>query len=300
MTTHNSYRWSLTQQLEYGIRGFELDIHDTWTVVERVKRFFTFLKIFPGKGNFKVGHWAPGHEINHKAPGNPQSNNLEEWLKVISDWSRQKPAHAPITVFLDIKRDLQDRNNRPHKNFGLIRLNEQISTAVELKNKTSHRKRLYTKKEYLEHYGVSGSQWPTIRELRGRIIVVLMSFHVFPDIIEELLPIVEDYGVSLMHTRQTYQTGEIEGKNIDPICFVAFNPDDRKKEGFYPSLERESLFVTGYNPEEFQAFWNKGKIVRTDYNPKSEWPSFPPYVNFPATNKWNDPLYKNTTNNWAI
>ena len=61
MTTHNSYRWSLIQQLDYGIRGFELDIHDSWTLFERIKRFLTRVKLFRGKGNFKVGHWTPGH-----------------------------------------------------------------------------------------------------------------------------------------------------------------------------------------------------------------------------------------------
>jgi len=300
MTTHNSYRWSLIEQLEYGIRGFELDIHDTWTIFERIKRFFTLLKIYPGKGNFKVGHWAPGHEVNHKASGNPRSNKFEGWLKVIYNWSQQKPTHGPITIFLDIKRDLQDRNNRPHEKFGLIRFNEQISTVFKSKNKDGQRTKIYTKKEYLNQYGGPGSQWPTIRELRGRIILVLMSFHVFPNIIEDFIPLVDDFGISLMQTRQTYQIGEIEGKIINPLCFVAFNPDDRENEGYFPSMERDSMFVTAYYPEEFHSFWNKGKIIRTDYNPKEQWPPFPPYVNFPATNNWNDPNYKSATKDWVI
>lgn len=300
MTTHNSYRWSLIRQLDYGIRGFELDIHDSWTLFERIKRFLTVLKIFPGKGNFKIGHWNPGHEVNHKAIGNPRGNNLKDWLEVINNWSKRNPSHAPITIFLDIKKDLQDRNNRPPKNYGLIRLNKQISNALEFQKGPSHWQRFYSKEEYVQQFGGPGNSWPTIGELRGRIIIVLMSFHVFPDIIEELLPLVDIYGISLMHTRQTYQIGEIEGQIIDPLCFVAFNQDDREKEGFYPSLERESLFVTGYNPEEFPDFWNKGRIIRTDFNPKAAWPPFPPYVNFPATNSWDDPNYKNSTTNWVL
>ena len=299
MTTHNSYRWSLIQQLDYGIRGFELDIHDSWTLFERIKRFLTRLKLFRGKGNFKVGHWTPGHEVNHKTTGNPRGNNINDWLEVINNWSKRNPHHAPITIFLDIKKDLQDRNNRPHKNYGLIRFNEQISNAFELR-KPSPWKRFYTKEEYLQQFDVSGSSWPTIGQLRGRIIIVLMSFHVFPDLIEDLIPIVDTYSVSLMNTRQTYQIGEIEGQIIKPICFVAFNQDDREKEGYYPSLERESMFVTGYSHDEFHSFWSQGKIIRTDYNPNDKWPPFPPYVNFPATNNWDDPNYKNASNNWAI
>jgi hypothetical protein len=300
MTTHNSYRWSLIHQLDYGIRGFELDIHDSWTLFERIKRFLTRLKIFPGKGNFKVGHWSPGHEVNHKAMGNPSSNNLKDWLKVINNWSKRNPTHAPITIFLDIKKDLQDRNNRPHNKFGLIQLNEQVSSALELKPEPSHWKRFYTKNEYSQQFGTSGSSWPTIGQLKGRVIVVLMSFHIFPDIIEELLPFVDIYGISLMHTRQTYQIGEIEGQIIKNLCFVAFNQDDREKEGYYPSLERESMFITGYYKDEFQSFQSKGKLIRTDYNPTAEQPSLPLNVNFPATDNWNDPNYKKASRNWVV
>lgn len=301
MTTHNSYQWSLTQQLDYGIRGFELDIHDTWTLFERIKRFFTLIKVFRGKGNFKVGHWFPSHEVDHKAVRNPRGNNLEEWLAVIHGWSQNHPNHAPITVFLDIKKDLQDANNRPHKKYGLIRLNKQISKAFKVKKGSKSRwKRFYPYSEYLARFGSPGESWPTIGELRGRIIVVLMSFHIFPDIIEPLKPFVDIYGIPLMHTRQTYQIGEIEGLSIEPLCFVAFNPDDRDKEGFYPSLERDSMFVTAYSPDEFLSCWNKGNIVRTDYNPTPDWPAFPLHVNFPATDKWDDPAYRSVTDKWVI
>ncbi|MFX0015230.1 MAG: hypothetical protein ACFFB2_10550 [Promethearchaeota archaeon] len=301
MTTHNSYRWSLTQQLDHGIRGFELDIHDSWTLFERIKRFLTLIKIFRGKGSFKIGHWYPSHEVNHKAVGNPRGNNLKDWLGVINNWSKSHPNHAPITVFLDIKKDLQDINNRPHKNFGLIQMNKQIFKAFEMnKGSQSHWKRFYPYSEYLEQYGSPGDSWPTIGELRGRILIVLMSFHIFPNIIEPLKPLVDIYGLPLMHTRQTYQVGEIEGHTIGSKCFVAFNPDDRDKEGFYPSLERDSMFITAYYPDEFPNFWSQGKIIRTDYNPKQEWPPFPPYVNFPATDRWEDPLYRDTTDKWVI
>jgi hypothetical protein len=300
MTTHNSYRWSLKRQLDHGIRGFELDIHDVWTIIERIKRFFTRIKLLRSKGNFKIGHWYPGEDVSHKKDGNPSGNNLEDWLRVINDWSKNNPNHAPITVFIDIKRDLTNFNNRPHKNFGLIRLNEQISNAFEHnKGAKNTAKRLYTFDEYSEQFGGTETpeiSWPTIGELRGKIIVVLMSFHFFPE------PLGNVYGVRIMHNRQTYQEGIIDSLKIEPTCFVAFNPDDRGKRNFNPSLEKDSMYVTAITKysDEFQSFWNQGKTVRTDYNPEPDWPPLPPHLNFPATDKWDDSDYKNATDKWVI
>ena len=299
MTTHNSYKWSLKRQLDYGIRGFELDIHDTWTLFERIKRFFARIKLFGGKGNFKVGHLYPGDDASHKTSGNPSGNNLEDWLRVINNWSKTNPDHAPITVFIDIKRDLTNFNNRPHKNFGLIRLNEQISKAFEYKKETKNTsKRLYTFGEYSEQFirtEIPEISWPTIGELRGKIIVVLMSFHFFPK------PLGNIYGVRIMHNRQTYQEDVIDDQNIEPICFVAFNPDDQGKRDFKPSLEKDTKYVTGHtkHSDKFQNFWNQGKIIRTDYNPESDWPPLPSHINFPATDKWDDPGYKNASEKWV-
>ena len=123
-----------------------------------------------------------------------------------------------------------------------------------------------------------------------------MSFHFFPK------PLGNIYGVRLMHTRQTYQEGKIDNQKIEPICFIAFNPDDQGKRDFKPSLEKDSRYVTAHteHSDKFQNYWNQGKTIRTDYNPESNWPPFPPHVNFPATDKWDDPDYKNTTDKWVI
>lgn len=64
MTTHNSYantldpKASITEQLDQGVRGFELDIHDNWTIFEVIKGFFGV------GGNFKIGKWTPRVEKN--------------------------------------------------------------------------------------------------------------------------------------------------------------------------------------------------------------------------------------------
>lgn len=284
MTTHNSYGWSITEQLEKGIRGFELDIHDNWTSCEIIKG------IFGRKGKFKIGHWKPGHEVYRK-DGNPRGNNLEKWFGKIVDWSKNREGHPPITVFLDIKDSLSDWNNYPPEQFGLIRFNEQILNVFK-----NDKARLFTSRDFTSFYEKQNS-WPTIRDLRNKIIVVLMSFHYekeFASLPTFLRPIQGFLGIPPMHTRLTYQEGRIDSEkgplNIDPICFVAFNPEDSNKTGFKDSLEEKSLFVTPHPPDIYETYWNNDKLVRTDYKKLKDgsWPPFSDFVNFPVTDNWKD------------
>ncbi|MEX2720381.1 MAG: hypothetical protein Q6362_003045, partial [Candidatus Wukongarchaeota archaeon] len=67
----------------------------------------------------------------------------------------------------------------------------------------------------------------------------------------------------------------------------------------YSDVCSSDLAITKYS-DEFQSFWNKGKMVRTDYKPEPDWPPLSPPINFPATDKWDDPGYKNATDKWVI
>ena len=308
MSTHNSYRWSITKQLDQGIRGFEFDIHDTWDTFEMIlwrlsgKRY---------KGKFKVGHWWAGHEVHHRRGGNPWGNNLEKWLGKIANWSEKHKDHAPITIFLDIKKDFLDLNNEPPEQFGLIRLDEQIRNALNGS--------LFTTQDFEEN------RQPLIRDLQGKIIVVLMSFHTVSREAKKIIKAEQDrrdkktlknlvkklvrsiviktakwfeaqsYLLGLpdspgaLRTRIAYQEKRIVSKeDFDQICLVAFNPEDRDKTDFEPSIETKSFFVTAYPQEKFSPHWNQDKLIRTDYCLKKDgsWPKFPAYVNFPVTDFW--------------
>lgn len=307
MTTHNSYRWSLTKQLDHGIRAFELDIHDTWNY------FKIILWTIAGrnyKGNFKVGHLWAGNEV----PWGRRilwGNNLEKWLEEIGKWSRDHKEHAPITVFLDLKKDLIDWNNSPTENFGLVRLNEQICNAIG-------KDRLFTP----QHFKPNSP--PRIGELRNKVIVVLMSFHIHSDSAREkmekgqnyiqrgkgwigrrikniALKVVKWVPPEIIHmfidfpgafkTRIAYQEWRIKSDTkFDPICWVAFNPDDQKQPEYEASLEKNSLFVTAFTPEDFPTYQKNNQLVRTDYNKEEKsWPRpFPNDVNFPATDDWKE------------
>jgi|GEM_PF-5489290 len=90
ITTHNSYsgaeRGSLRQQLDSGVRGIELDVH----VIDAASE------------NFAVGHDYSGSHVSHDN-GNPHSDDLQSWLKVINDWSDEHPEHVPISIVFDLK-----------------------------------------------------------------------------------------------------------------------------------------------------------------------------------------------------
>ncbi len=145
--THNSYsgglmrdRASIREQLDRGVRALELDLHDD---------------DYSDEG-FRVGHLSPGDEV-FRGKTNPRSDSLLAWMSEIAEWSAQHPDHAPLTVLLDLKDDLSSNDY-----FGegdLFALNASVEKIFGAA--------LFSADQIREH------QWPTIRELRGKIIVVL-------------------------------------------------------------------------------------------------------------------------------
>ncbi len=144
-STHNSYsgdeqgkKGSILHQLNNKIYGIELDIF--------------------GLDNFRIGHLNIGHEV-HLNDGNPSELNenkyqLNTWLKIIKDWSDKEKNHVPITVFIDIRLIIEKASK-----FHIDKLNSIIGDVFQEK--------LYKPED------LGNSDWPTIDELRGKIIVVL-------------------------------------------------------------------------------------------------------------------------------
>src|SRR3954451_23215166 len=90
--THNSYsgdadgaKHSIPYQLDNGVRFVEFDVHDNDYDITH---------------DYAIGHNRPGDAVDHN--GNPASNNLRDWLTVVSNWSGAHPTHAPIVVMLDL------------------------------------------------------------------------------------------------------------------------------------------------------------------------------------------------------
>ena len=98
--THNSYsgnnaddkggyRGSIVQQLDLGLRYLEIDIPGE-----------------PEDGAFQVGHSLKEDEDRvYHSHGNPDSNDLSDWLTVIANWSKseENSGHDPIVVALEVK-----------------------------------------------------------------------------------------------------------------------------------------------------------------------------------------------------
>ena len=150
--THNSYsgnirafenipiienkgvRGSIIQQLDSGVRLLEFDIHSE-------------------TGAFLLGHGWKGHEVAHDR-GNPESNLLEDWFKIIADWSAKNPNHIPITIVLDVKENIDNTATG-----NLADLNDFIQDKFE--------QRLFCRKDY------DADAPPKVADLCGRILVVL-------------------------------------------------------------------------------------------------------------------------------
>jgi len=147
--THNSYsgpipsfnRGSIPQQLEAGIRFVEFDIN----CVD-----------YPRVGDYQVGHETPGREVHHQ-DGNPSTLVLEDWLGVIAEWSDNHADHVPITVGLDLKNNLAKLETVHDGNPAA--LNRHVRNALGDK--------LFTPVE------LGDGEWPTVAELRGKIMVVM-------------------------------------------------------------------------------------------------------------------------------
>jgi hypothetical protein len=144
--THNSYAGapsgdlgSLRRQFDGGVRFVELDLHDNDFV----------------STGYRIGHEAPGDAVVH-AGGNPRGDRLGAWLRTIQRWSDANPHHAPITVALDVKDDLTDNHSFAQGN--LARLNAELP---------KHFSGLFTAE------ALGNGPWPTVDDLRGRVIVVL-------------------------------------------------------------------------------------------------------------------------------
>lgn len=141
--THNSYsggaRGTIREQLDAGVRFLEFDVHaDDFDTV-----------------GYQVGHDAPGHEVQ-TGSGNPEGLALVAWLAVIQTWRAENPNHAPLTIGLDLKSDLWARPTAEAGNLG----------AFQLLLERTFGDALFTEDE-------AARGWPTVDELRGRVLAVL-------------------------------------------------------------------------------------------------------------------------------
>ncbi|USI73467.1 Ca2+-dependent phosphoinositide-specific phospholipase C [Sphingomonas morindae] len=160
-------RAALSAQLDQGIRGLELDVHDD----PMGKRFVEppFSLALGGHGAAAVRAWDPagdrfrgGFKTFHKAAYDPQTSCLRfsACLREIARWSDRHPDHMLITLMIEVK-PAEDVRCVALCDDGWRRLKQEIVHALG-------RDRLL--------WPINADQpWPSMRALRGKVMVMLLD-----------------------------------------------------------------------------------------------------------------------------
>lgn len=143
---HASHAYShlpLGEQLDAGVRAFELDIHG-----------------------------QPGFPVYHIKGVDQRSTceNITACLQEIAAWSAANPLHHMLVVWIEIKDEIDPPQFRV-KNYSA--LDAAIRTALG-------KRRLYTPLDFARGYespraALAERGWPTVGETRGRVMVVLLD-----------------------------------------------------------------------------------------------------------------------------
>ncbi|TKJ19673.1 MAG: hypothetical protein CEE43_14560 [Promethearchaeota archaeon Loki_b32] len=264
-TSHNSYIHSIREQLNKGVRGLEYDIHD-----DKIQEL----------EDFEVYHLQNHIDSLLNKDGNPNNLLLTNWLKLLDDWSaEQNKDHTPITLFIELKDSIIDSNNEPEELYGIKKLNKIIVDAF-------HSKTLFTFKDFREN----NFDWPTVRELKGRIIIVLVSYW-------------GGYWAASeggFNSRLKYLNNCLEG--MDDVCFVSWVQEDQGDKASY--LKDKSHFwkcSLEFSTKNFSQNSESQRVTRADFD-KIVWGMhIKTYYkknyekgyrcNFPATDVWGTEKY---------
>jgi Phosphoinositide phospholipase C, Ca2+-dependent len=185
LATHNSYHIqqdvpiaaspttqythaALDQQLDLGVRGFELDV------------------VNPPDGQFPVLHTPVVDNTSNCTP-------LAQCLEVTRTWSRAHPGHVPIFILLEPKDDpidfVIDPTLRPFDAGGLDQLDAVVRKSLgrQLITPDSVRGKAKTLRA-----AVTGRGWPTLGKTRGKIMVILNTGGPVRDVFRQGHPSLED------------------------------------------------------------------------------------------------------------
>jgi len=264
-TSHNSYIHSIREQLNKGVRGLEYDIHD-----DKIQEL----------EDFEVYHLQNHIDSLLNEDGNPNNLLLFNWLKLLDDWSaEQNNDHAPITLFIELKDSIIDSNNEPEELYGIKKLNKIIVDAFNSNT-------LFTFKDFREN----NFNWPTVSELKGRVIIVLVSYW-------------GGYWAANeggFNSRLKYLNNCLEG--MDDVCFVSWVQEDQGDKVSY--LKEKSHFwkcSLEFSTKNFSQNSESQRVTRADFD-KIVWGMhIKTYYkknyengyrcNFPATDVWGTEKY---------
>jgi len=174
----------LAQQLRAGHRLFELDVHDDPTGGRYAAPGFLRLlgdqaPPIPGLDDLR----RPGFKVFHEPDWDFRSTNhlLSSWLRELEAWSRTNPDHLPLVVQIEAKQpvrmpDIGGRPAVPSLDFTSEtwrRLEEEIKSVIPTR-------KIFTSDDLRGDHvdlreAVALRGWPTLMELRGRFIFLLLN-----------------------------------------------------------------------------------------------------------------------------
>ncbi|MFW9824667.1 MAG: hypothetical protein ACFFE4_17115, partial [Candidatus Thorarchaeota archaeon] len=219
-------------------------------------------------------------KLTDNEKGNPNSLLLSEWLRILNNWSIEcKEDHTPITLFIELKDNIVDFNNEPDDLYGVKRLNKIIEDSFA-PNK------LFTFRKFRKnHY-----KWPTVRELKGKIIIVLTSYW-------------GGYWASSeggFESRLTYLRNCVAEK--DDICFVSWTQEDKGKDFLYMTEKTHFWKCSlSFSKKSYKTNIDAQRVTRVDYDKIIWGRHIKTYYNknyktgyrcnFPATDSWGSDQY---------
>jgi len=153
---HNCYEKKYSSSLEEALvytSTLELDIWDS--------------QYFIGKKKCTGTDWFVKHSLFQKGNKNCVGGSLRKCLQEIELWTRKNPDHEVLTIYIDKKEDWGSRRSarKPQD------LDSLITSIFPAGN-------IYSPKEVLQENdnlrnSVQGCNWPSTKELKGKIIFVI-------------------------------------------------------------------------------------------------------------------------------
>ncbi|MBI1318140.1 MAG: hypothetical protein GC168_04205 [Candidatus Hydrogenedens sp.] len=229
----------LDQQLEHGVRSFELDLH--WT----------------GSG-FRVLH-VPHYDNNSSCAVFP------DCLGVIKAWSDAHPKHVPIVVLLETKDELNrlDPEIFPYTPEALDVMDEAIR-GVFPEERLLTPDRVRGEANTLEE-AVTSTGWPELDSVRGTVLFVLHDTGRIRDWYLQARPSAEG--------RAAFPQSE-PGEAYSAFI-IENNPYSERtgpwlKEGYYIRTRADGATPgdkSGFFKKRDQAFACGAQVIHTDYPP---------------------------------
>ncbi len=256
LATHNSYHIQqdapipasattqythapLDQQLDLGVRGFEIDVAN------------------PPDGSFPVLHTPVVDATSNCTP-------LAQCLQVIRTWSEAHPGHVPIFVLIEPKNDdidfVIDPTLRRFDAAGLDQLDKTVRSSLDpdLITPDSVRGNAKTLRT-----AVTGRGWPTLGKTRGKTLVALNTGGAIRDAFLQGHPSLEGRAMFVTAAEQSPAAAVIKMDDPDEARIQAL-----VKQGFIVRTRADADLVEARNHDTTRrdiTLRSGAQIVSTDF-----------------------------------